>query len=108
MHILSAPFLPKCSSYSSGCVSFSRRSAGFQTALSSSSLSGGVNGCHALPSYPIKQEGYKLGSALSDFSGGMGAGRRELDRQNSGGGGGEGNLATVLSLSAMAGDCVSI
>uniref|UniRef100_A0A672LP29 GLIS family zinc finger 1b n=1 Tax=Sinocyclocheilus grahami TaxID=75366 RepID=A0A672LP29_SINGR len=32
----------------------------------------------------------------------MGAGRRELDRPSSGGGGGEGNLATVLSLSAMA------
>ncbi|KAI2661797.1 Zinc finger protein GLIS1 [Labeo rohita] len=79
------------------------RSAGFQTDLSSSSLSGGVNGCHALPSYPIKQEGYKLGSSLADFSGGMGAGRRELDRPSSGGGGGgEGNLATVLSLSAMA------
>uniref|UniRef100_A0A672KXA3 GLIS family zinc finger 1b n=1 Tax=Sinocyclocheilus grahami TaxID=75366 RepID=A0A672KXA3_SINGR len=80
------------------------RSAGFQTALSSSSLSGGVNGCHGLPSYPIKQEGYKLGSALGDFSGGMGAGRRELDRPSigGGGGGGEGNLATVLSLSAMA------
>ncbi|KAL1270093.1 hypothetical protein QQF64_032382, partial [Cirrhinus molitorella] len=80
------------------------RSAGFQTDLSSSSLSGGVNGCHALPAYPIKQEGYKLGSALADFSSGMGAGRRELDRPSSGGGGGggEGNLATVLSLSAMA------
>ncbi|XP_026125114.1 zinc finger protein GLIS1-like isoform X3 [Carassius auratus] len=76
------------------------RSAGFQTSLSSSSLSGGVNGCH--PSYPIKQEGYKLGSALVDFSEGMGAGRRELDRLSSGSGGGEGNLATVLSLSAMA------
>uniref|UniRef100_A0A8C1U1V2 GLIS family zinc finger 1b n=1 Tax=Cyprinus carpio TaxID=7962 RepID=A0A8C1U1V2_CYPCA len=71
-----------------------------------SSLSGGINGCHALLSYPIKQEGYKLGSALGDFSGGMGVGRRELDRRSSGGGdsggGGEGNLATVLSLSAMA------
>ncbi|XP_026098749.1 zinc finger protein GLIS1 isoform X1 [Carassius auratus] len=82
------------------------RSAGFQTDVSSSSLSGGINGCHALLSYPIKQEGYKLGSVLGDFSGGMGAGRRELDRPSSGGGdssgGGEGNLATVLSLSAMA------
>ncbi|XP_077079025.1 zinc finger protein GLIS1 isoform X2 [Siphateles boraxobius] len=78
------------------------RSAGFQTGLSSLSLSGGVNGCHALPSYPIKQEGYKLGSALSDFSEGMGAGRRELDRSNSGGGDNDSNLATVLSLSAMA------
>ncbi|KAG1973503.1 zinc finger protein GLIS1 isoform X1 [Pimephales promelas] len=78
------------------------RSAGFQTELSSLSLSGGVNGCHALPSYPIKQEGYKLGSALSDFSGGMGGGRRELDCSNSGGGDDDSNLATVLSLSAMA------
>uniref|UniRef100_A0A671R013 GLIS family zinc finger 1b n=1 Tax=Sinocyclocheilus anshuiensis TaxID=1608454 RepID=A0A671R013_9TELE len=82
------------------------RSAGFQTDLSSSSLSGGINRCHALLSYPIKQEGYKLGSALGDFSEGMGAGRRELDCPSSGGGGsgggGEGNLATVLSLSAMA------
>ncbi|XP_051509520.1 zinc finger protein GLIS1-like [Myxocyprinus asiaticus] len=85
------------------------RSASFQTDLSSSSLPSGfsLSGCHALHSYPIKQEGsmgYKLGSALGDFSGGrggMGAGRRELDRPSSSGGG-SGNLATALSLSAMA------
>nr|XP_017212922.1 zinc finger protein GLIS1 isoform X1 [Danio rerio] len=73
-------------------------SAGFQTDLSSSSLSTGINGCHALPSYPIKQEGYKLGSSLGEFSGGMGAVRRDMDRPGSN----DGNLATVLSLSAMA------
>ncbi|XP_051964849.1 zinc finger protein GLIS1-like [Xyrauchen texanus] len=86
------------------------RSAGFQTDLSSSSLPSGIslNGCHALHSYLIKQEGsigHKLGSGQSDFSegqGGMGAGRRELDRPSSGGGGGGRSLATALSLSAMA------
>ncbi|XP_057213653.1 zinc finger protein GLIS1 isoform X2 [Triplophysa rosa] len=77
------------------------RSAGFQMDLSSSSLSGGLNGCRALHSYPIKQEGsmgYKRG--LADFSGGMCAVRRESDRPGSGGG--SGSLATALSLSAMA------
>ncbi|XP_056585539.1 zinc finger protein GLIS1 isoform X2 [Triplophysa dalaica] len=77
------------------------RSAGFQTDLSSSSLSGGLNGCRALHSYPIKQEGsmgYKRG--LVDFSGGMCGVRRESDRL--GNGGGSGSLATALSLSAMA------
>ncbi|KAI7798036.1 putative zinc finger protein GLIS1 [Triplophysa rosa] len=76
-------------------------SAGFQMDLSSSSLSGGLNGCRALHSYPIKQEGsmgYKRG--LADFSGGMCAVRRESDRPGSGGG--SGSLATALSLSAMA------
>ncbi|XP_055023681.2 zinc finger protein GLIS1 isoform X1 [Misgurnus anguillicaudatus] len=79
-----------------------RRSSGFQTDISSSSLPSGLNGCRALHSYPIKQEdsmGYKLGSGLGDFSGGMCSGQRESDRPGSGG---SGSIATALSLSAMA------